>query len=139
MTERPMKSVIGQLGEDLACKFLENKGFSILARNYREKWGELDIVTRERNGTIRFVEVKAVSREIVRNETGKDVLREKEEYRPEDQIHPWKQQRLQRIILSYLGKHKVGDEVPWQFDVLLVRIDPKSKKVLIDHWENMPL
>ena len=131
-------NTIGQLGEDLACRFLEDKGFEVVDRNYRKKWGELDIVSRESDGTIRFVEVKAVSREIV-TQDGKDVLREKELYRPEDQIHPLKQKRLQRAIMSYLIKHKVGEETPWQFDVILVRIDQSSKKVLVEHLEKMML
>ena len=35
---------IGQLGEDIACKFLMKHEFSILERNYTKKWGEIDII-----------------------------------------------------------------------------------------------
>lgn len=48
----------GKLGEDLACRELERLGYAILARRYRTRFGEIDIVSRE-GGTIVFVEVKA--------------------------------------------------------------------------------
>lgn len=35
---------IGQWGEELACKHLEKKGYKIIDRNFRRKWGEIDIV-----------------------------------------------------------------------------------------------
>lgn len=47
----------GRSGEDLACAFLERRGYEVLARNYRCRHGEVDIVAR-RSGTTVFVEVK---------------------------------------------------------------------------------
>lgn len=35
---------LGQWGEEIACKYLENKGYIVLDRNFRRKWGEIDIV-----------------------------------------------------------------------------------------------
>ena len=52
---------IGQLGEDIACKFLMKHGFSILERNYTKKWGEIDVIA-EKGKKLYFVEVKSVSR-----------------------------------------------------------------------------
>lgn len=54
---------IGMLGEDLAAKYLEQKGYEILARNWGNKWGEIDIVCRVAPlgatlPTLVFVEVK---------------------------------------------------------------------------------
>lgn len=48
---------IGEFGEDLAVEYLESKGFEIIARNWRHKYWELDIIANE-NGTTVFVEVK---------------------------------------------------------------------------------
>lgn len=57
MTE---KSELGQKGEDLACVYLVEKGFKILERNYRRKWGEIDIVAVAPDKTLVFVEVKTM-------------------------------------------------------------------------------
>ena len=48
---------LGAWGEELAARLLLQKGYEIVARNYRVREGELDIVARERDCTV-FVEVK---------------------------------------------------------------------------------
>lgn len=48
---------LGQLGEDLAAKLLQDHGYKILERNFRSKVGELDIVAEE-SGWLVLVEVK---------------------------------------------------------------------------------
>jgi len=50
----------GNMGEDLAADFLRKKGFEILARNFRYKQGEIDLIVRKTNWLI-FVEVKTRS------------------------------------------------------------------------------
>ena len=57
MPDDPRQS-LGKLGEDLACAELERRGYAILARRYRTRFGEIDIVARD-GETIVFVEVKA--------------------------------------------------------------------------------
>ena len=52
------KTKLGNLGEALAANYLKKLGYQILERNYRKKWGELDIVTRFKNNIV-FVEVKS--------------------------------------------------------------------------------
>ena len=52
------RQTLGKIGEDLACHELERRGYAILARRYRRRGGELDIVARD-GETIVFVEVKA--------------------------------------------------------------------------------
>ncbi len=46
------------MGEDLACRELQRRGYDVLARRYRTRHGEIDIVARERNAIV-FIEVKA--------------------------------------------------------------------------------
>jgi putative endonuclease len=48
----------GRAGEDLATAFLEDRGWSILERNFRSRWGEIDIVA-SREGEVAFIEVKS--------------------------------------------------------------------------------
>jgi putative endonuclease len=50
--------VLGKIGEDLACAELVRRGYEIIARRYRRRGGELDIVARD-GETLVFVEVKA--------------------------------------------------------------------------------
>lgn len=58
MTVLPDRQLIGRRGEDLATRELERRGHRILARRYRTRFGEIDIVS-EVDGLVVFVEVKA--------------------------------------------------------------------------------
>lgn len=55
-----MVSRLGQLGEDLATDYLSARGYKIVARNYRSRLGEIDIIALHREAVV-FVEVKARS------------------------------------------------------------------------------
>ena len=113
---------IGEIGENIAVKFLMKHGFSIIERNYTKKWGEIDIIA-EKSGKLYFIEVKSVSRSNL-----KDVNRETlDEYKPEDNMHPWKLKRLSRTIQTYLLHKNSGDDENWQVDLLVVFLDIKNK------------
>ncbi len=47
---------VGATGELIARKWLQNKGFLIVADNYQKKWGEIDIIAKK-EAVIHFVEV----------------------------------------------------------------------------------
>ena len=140
------KQYIGQIGENVACKFLKKRGFKIVDRNYRKKWGEIDIVSLK-DKEIHFVEVKTVSRDIdldVLNET--DPKRfchsgtyevKNDEYRAEENVHPWKIKRLNRAIESYLEEKKVSDDTNWTLDLVVVYLDLEGKKARVDYLENI--
>ena len=51
------KPSLGQIGEDTAARYLEQKGYDILVRNWRTKWCEIDIIASD-GSTVYFVEVK---------------------------------------------------------------------------------
>jgi putative endonuclease len=124
---------IGQLGEDLACRFLVKYGFDIVERNYWKKCGEIDIVAKKGN-KLHFVEVKSVSREI-----NPEVPYKEDSFRPEDNLHPWKLQRLAKVIQVYLIEKDVSDETLWQFDVITVYLDTKRLKTKILLLEDVTL
>ena len=117
--EEDSRKKIGQLGEDIACQFLERKGFKILERNYRKPWGEIDIIA-EKDGVVRFVEVKAVSRESL-----PDISREMD-YRPEEMVTPDKLRKVARTAVLYMENKK--DKREYQIDVVGVIMDIASKK-----------
>lgn len=130
------KRKIGDIGEGVAVKYLENKGFSVLDRNYLKPWGEIDIIARTAK-TLVFIEVKTVSRE------KKDwISRENsigQAFRPEDNVHPAKLQRLYRAIQSYMAEKGIGEEVDWRIDVACVYLDFGLKKAKVDVIENVTL
>jgi putative endonuclease len=128
---------IGELGEDVACKFLMKHGFSVLERNYTKKWGEIDIITRKED-KIYFIEVKSKKVESIdyvnRFLEGPD----RETSRPEDNMHPWKLKRLSRTIQTYLIHKRIGN-TPWQFDLLVVYLDTNKRLARVKVVENVIL
>ena len=116
---------IGEIGENIAVTFLMKHNFSILDRNYTKKWGEIDIVA-EKENKIHFIEVKSVSRDL--NCVSQETL---DQYKPEDNMHPWKMKRMARTIQTYLLSKKVPDEKEWQVDLLVIFLDIKDKKAKI--------
>jgi len=149
------KQIIGDLGEGVTCNYLKNRGFKIIKRNYLKKWGELDIVAVQK-GKFHFIEVKTISRKIFNFEiekeisfrgtyykkdvsckTSKDVIRETDEYRAEDNLHSWKLKRLARAIKSYLLDKNTKEEVEWQFDVAIIYLDVDKRLAKIKYMEDL--
>ena len=123
---------IGEIGENIAARFLMKRGFSVLDRNYTKKWGEIDIVA-EKDNKLYFIEVKSVSRETLNTFIPKSYndSDERYEHRPEDNMHPWKLKRLSRTIQTYLLSKNIDEGKEWQVDLLVVYICQKEKKVKV--------
>ena len=115
----------GEIGENVAVKFLMKHGFRILDRNYTKKWGEIDVVA-EKDSKLYFIEVKSVSCETLNNVNHETL----DQYHPEDNMHPWKLKRLSRTIQTYLLSKNL-DEKEWQVDLLVVFLDLKDKKAKV--------
>jgi Holliday junction resolvase-like predicted endonuclease len=137
------KRQIGDLGEDIACKYLKRKGFRILDRNYLRKWGEIDIVA-EKGSITSFIEVKTVSRESSKGGSlpvGRQGSRvtsiQKTAFRPEDNVHPAKLKRLYRAIQTYLLDNKVAESKEWRIDVACVYLDIPAKRAKVELIENV--
>ena len=128
------KQKIGEIGENIAVKFLMKHGFSILDRNYTKKWGEIDIVA-EKDNKISFIEVKSVSCETL-NSVSRETL---DHYNPEDNMHPWKLKRMSRTVQTYLLEKKIEEEKEWQVDLLVVFLDIKNKKARVKVVEDIIL
>jgi putative endonuclease len=108
----------GNYGEELACRELESRGYEILARRYRQRGGEIDIIARDGRTTV-FVEVKA--------REGKDFGE------PGEAVTPWKRRRISRIALDYLARHHLA-ESPCRFDVVSIRLD--SDRPVVSIYQN---
>ena len=83
--------VLGKIGEDTAAIFLENKGYEILKRNYRCRYGEIDIIAQYKN-EIDFIEVKTRS--------GTDYGR------PCEAVNNEKKRHIRNASLNYLRESK---------------------------------
>lgn len=123
---------IGFLGEEMASNWLKNKRFVIIERNYREKWGEIDIIAQDRDKSIHFVEVKTVSYE-TRDKLDWSVSYGT--YRPEENVHARKKARLSRAIETWLFKRKYTGS--WQIDIVTVRIVLNDKYCKIKFMKNI--
>jgi putative endonuclease len=135
------KRRVGDQGEEVACKYLANKGYYVIERNYWKPWGEIDIIA-EKGSILSFVEVKTVSRSLstpnLLRETPSDRI-SREGFRPEDNVHPAKLKRLYRAIQTYLLEKKVPETKDWQIDVACVFLDFETKKARVELLENIIL
>jgi len=123
--KKGIKNEIGALGEQIAVNYLKKKGFSIVEVNYLKKWGEIDVVARGttvKGPIIRFIEVKTVSYETKR-ELEQAISRGT--WRPEENIHFKKIQRLNRAIESWITDNRY--EGDWEIDVIAVRMVTREK------------
>jgi putative endonuclease len=123
------KRKFGDFGESVACKFLMKHGFYILEKNYLRQWGEIDIVAKKRE-VIHFFEVKTVKQEVKFSNTNDD-------WRAEENIHPWKLKRLEKAIQTYLLEKNFESE--WQLDALIVEVNLNNKKVTVKYLPNIVL
>jgi len=95
---------LGILGENLAVDALRARGYSILARRHRSRYGEIDIIA-EQGRVVIFVEVKLRTT---------DLFGEAFEAIPR-----WKQRRIITVALDYLSRNGLLDR-PVRFDVAAV-------------------
>jgi putative endonuclease len=110
----------GQWGEEIAGRYLESKGYSILARNFHTAHGEIDIIAGKEAALI-FVEVKTRSSHAFSF--------------PEDSVTRRKQAHLLSAAQEYLQTHPESPE-SWQFDVIAIERKPKGKPEIF-HFENV--
>lgn len=119
----------GNKGEDIACEFLRREGFSLIQRNYRKVWGELDVIT-EKDAMIHFFEVKSVMGVFDSKQIG---------HRPEDNVHGLKTKHIGRMIETYLEEKGRGFEMEFCFHVLCVFMDQKTRRAQVKWMRNIIL
>lgn len=113
------RPIIGQTGEDLAVRYLEISGYTILERNFRCRIGEIDIIATNGN-VLCFVEVKTRLSTIAGN--------------PAEAVTYTKQQKIRRTAQFYLLKRGLLENMPiLSFDVIEI-IFNKNKVVLFNHY-----
>ena len=101
----------GDQGEALAGRYLEARGYALLERQWRCRYGELDLVARSPEGVLCFVEVK-------RRGPGAIGL-------PREFVDGRKRERLRRAAAAYLIAH--GSDAPARFDVAEIYEEPDGR------------
>ncbi|MFM2374882.1 MAG: hypothetical protein RLZZ234_877 [Candidatus Parcubacteria bacterium] len=114
------KRNFGNLGEGIAVQKLTQLGFTVLARNYLKKWGEIDIVARGTDGIVHFIEVKSAKYHYVNQNTVP-----RDTFMPEENVTREKLLRLMRTIETWIHEHKYAGD--WQIDVMTVHIDMERR------------
>lgn len=104
---------LGEIGENLACRELERLGYAILARRYRRRGGEIDIVCRD-GGTVVFVEVKTRDGEAFG--TGSEA------------VTRVKRRRIVSVATDFLARHGLH-AVPCRFDVVSVMVGEQGPSI----------
>ncbi len=108
---------VGQWGEETATKYLDVRGYEIIAHNVRTPYGEIDIVVKQGDMTI-FVEVKTLT--ISKN------------FFPEQNVTARKREHMLACAEHYAAENSIDH---WQIDVIAVEgkqgVEPK-----ITHFEN---
>jgi putative endonuclease len=116
-----LRQRLGALGEQLAAEHLVHRGFQIVERNYRTRWGELDIVAYD-GSTLSFCEVKT------RRLAGCGS--------PFEAIHAGKQTQVRRMAASWLTERTdrpYADVI--RFDAIGISFDLSGKLVSLEHLE----
>jgi putative endonuclease len=95
----------GRDGEDEAADYLLNQGYSIVSRNYQTRYGELDCIAEDPNGTLVFVEVKSARTSAYGN--------------PAFWVTRPKQMKIARLARQYLAEHGFTAQ-KCRFDVITI-------------------
>jgi len=117
------RSEFGAWAEKQAAKFLENRGYRVLDRNYRKPWGEIDLIAKKLE-TLIFVEVKASQSEMLG-------------FSPEVRANSEKQRKIIRTARTYLAEQKLSDTQEWQIDIISVTLRKEGGMVQIHHFKNI--
>ena len=111
---------IGTAGEAYVARELRKKGYTLLASQWRCRFGEIDLVAKDKRGTICFVEVK------LRGEGAIGL--------PREFVDSRKQARLRTTAETYLSMHDM--DVPARFDVAEVYTDQAGRILRMEYLEN---
>jgi putative endonuclease len=120
------RRLLGARGEDLAARHLEARGLQVVERNFRTRFGELDIVARSPRLLV-FCEVKA---RIVRD-GAVDGLG------PLVAIGPRKRRQVRAMAREWLGQGRLEGERPSElrFDAIGIRFDRSGRLLSLEHLE----
>ncbi len=113
------KKEVGQLGERVAEKYLKDKGYKLLSRNWLSKIGEIDLIFK-RDKILVFVEVKAL-------------IKLTNSFNPEMHFNYFKQNKMRQLAKLYIN-FKGLSNISFQIDLVAVEINEYGKVLDIRHY-----
>ncbi len=122
---------IGRLGEEIAARYLLDRGFKIIERNFRRPWGELDIIAQAKDKTLVFVEVKTMKTDAGRSSA--------DSISPEDNMNKSKLRKTRKIAAMYANGHpeSIDESRGWRIDLIAITIKVPREMNIFD--KTMPL
>ncbi len=113
------KLTLGKRGEDIAASFLEKNNYKIIAKNYKTRIGEVDLIAKDRE-VFCFVEVRTCS-------SNSFCL-------PKETIDAKKKMQISKAALSYIKSHQLED-FRARFDIVSILLQ-RDGNIKIDHIKN---
>ena len=111
-----MKTIeTGKIGEEEAVKFLKKNKYKIIERNFRTKFGEIDIIAKK-GKEIFFIEVK----------TRKTISFGY----PEESVDGRKLNKIKKVALYYIQKNKIKNPFKFEIISILIKDDRKEFKII---------
>lgn len=114
------KKALGSKGEDIAVNFLKKKGYKIIQRNYRCKYGEIDIIAKC-NNVYAFIEVRTIQAENFGI--------------PQDFITITKTDHISKSALNFIKEESLFDHT-CRFDLITITFSHILREPKIEHIEN---
>ena len=118
---------LGALGESLAARHLERAGYEVLARNYRTRFGELDVVAAD-DGCLVFCEVKTRASGTLAGPSG-----------PLEAIGAAKRRQLRAMARQWLSDHAAAGRPrssELRFDAIGVTFDRRTEEATLEHVQD---
>lgn len=122
------RTILGQRGEELAAKYLQDTGYRIVERNYRNHYGEIDIIAQERGRSAFFTVSKTLV--FVEVKTRKDDRFS----HPAEAVTARKQLQISRVAMEYLAQNNLT-EAAARFDVVAI-LCPDDGPPCLEHLRN---
>ncbi len=153
---QPQHLKIGRIGEDIACRYLKSKGYNVLEKNFKRKWGEIDIIcskdfgdkssmwNKGMNVLANVLRRAFVNKNNVPHGTTQPkiifvevkTLKSDDQLKPEDNLTADKQKKLIRTCQLYLSEKRLDPDIDWQIDAILINLDVVNRKAKLKHLKN---
>lgn len=113
------KRKLGNLGEKIACDYLQKQKYIILDKNFHCRFGEIDIIAKDKK-TLVFVEVKA---------------RANQQFgQPQEAVDYFKQRKIIKTAYYYINLYNLPDD--FRIDIVAVILNFAIRKAKLRHFKN---